>query len=118
VKELEAANKIDPSSVITSGLLGYAYARSGNTRGAQTIAQQLESSIGTVSGAAGAAARVYVGLGDKAKALSLLERAVLDRDSFFSSDVLSASYWDSIRTDPRFEGIVTKVGLDRKVIGK
>jgi eukaryotic-like serine/threonine-protein kinase len=118
VRELETANRIDPSSVITSGLLGYAYAKSGNTRGAQTIAKQLENSIGSVSGAAGAAARVYVGLGDKAKALSLLERAVLDRDSFFSSDVLSANYWDPVRADPRFAGIVTKVGLDKRLAGR
>jgi serine/threonine-protein kinase len=118
VRELEAANRIDPSSVITSGLLGYAYAKSGNTRGAQAIARQLEANIGSVSGTAGAAARVYVGLGDKARALSLLERAVLNRDSFFSSDVLSANYWDPIRSDPRFEGIVTKVGLDKRVAGK
>lgn len=115
VQELEAANRIDPSSVINTGLLGYAYAKAGNTRAATQIAKDLEAGFGKVSGTVGAAARVYVGLGDKNRALTLLERAVLDRDSFFSSDVLSANYWDPVRSDPRFAAVVAKAGLDPKL---
>ena len=46
------------------GLLGYAYAKSGNTARATAIAKSLEARIGKVSGAGAAAARVYLGLGD------------------------------------------------------
>ncbi len=118
VRELEAGNRLDPSSVINSGLLGYAYARAGNKPAATRIAKDLESAVGQVSGAAGAAARVYIGLGDNDRALTLLDRAVRDRDSFFSSEVLSESFFDPIRSDPRFASVVTRVGLDRKVLTK
>ena len=80
------------------------------------IAQKLESRIGRVVGAAGAAARIHLGFGDHARALSLLERAALERDVFFSSEALVESFFDPIRNDPRFAAIVAKVGLDRRVL--
>ena len=76
----------------------------------------LESRIGRVSGAAAAAARIYLGLGDNARALSLLERAAAERDAFYSSESLAENYFDAIRGDQRFAAIVARVGVDRRVL--
>jgi serine/threonine-protein kinase len=116
--QLEAAVKLDSTSTQTVGLLGYAYAKGGNGPRAAAIAKSLESRIGKVSGAGAAAARVYLGLGDNARALTLLERAAADHDSFYSSESLSESFFDPIRADPRFAAIVSTVGLDRRVLNR
>ena len=114
--QLEAAQRLDASSVTTMGLLGYAYAKSGNQRRASDLAIGAETQVGRASGAGAAAARIFVALGDKPRALSLLERAAADHDAFFASESLAESFFDPIRADPRFAAIVAKVGLDRRVI--
>jgi serine/threonine protein kinase/TolB-like protein/Tfp pilus assembly protein PilF len=118
IRELEAATRTDPNSVQASGLLGYVYARSGKTAEAQRIMADLESAIGKMSGAAAAAARVSIGLGNNAHALDLLERAVANHDSFFSSESLAESFFDPIRGDPRFATIVARAGLDKRLATK
>jgi serine/threonine-protein kinase len=118
LRELQAAVRIDSSSVQALGLLGYAHAKSGNTRDAAAIGQRLEAGLGRVSGAAAAAARVYLGLGDNARALGLLERAANDRDAFFSSESLAESFFDPVRGDPRFAAVAAKVGVDRRVLAR
>jgi serine/threonine-protein kinase len=115
ISELEAAARLDTASVQTLGLLGYAYAKSGDAKRAADLAKSLESEVGRTSGAAAAAARVYLGLGDNAHALTLLERAANDHDSFFSSESMSEKFFDSVRGDPRFAAIVRRVGLDTRL---
>jgi Flp pilus assembly protein TadD, contains TPR repeats len=116
VRELEVAARLDTSSVRTLGLLGYAYAKSGNTPRARELAKGLETDAGHhVSGAAAAAARVYIGLGDNPRALTLLQQAASERDSFFSSESLGESFFDSLRGDPRFVALVRTTGLDPKL---
>jgi hypothetical protein len=80
------------------------------------MARSLESKVGRESGAAAAAARIYLGLGDKTRALSLLDRAATDHDSFYSSESLAENFFDPIRSDPRFAALVNKVGLDKRLI--
>jgi serine/threonine-protein kinase len=111
VRELETATRLDSGSTQAFGLLGYAYAKSGKTRQASDIAKSLENQVGRSAGAAAAAARVYIGLGDRARALTLLERAATDRDSFYSSESLAESFFDPIRADPRFVTLVNRVGV-------
>jgi serine/threonine-protein kinase len=117
-RELEMAAKLDTTSMPTVGLLAYAYAKSGNTKRAADLAKSLESNVGRLSGASAAAARAYIALGDNGRALSLLERAANDHDSFFSSESLAENFFDPIRSDPRFAAIVAKVGLDKRLLAK
>ncbi|MEP6495388.1 MAG: protein kinase [bacterium] len=118
IRELEAVARMDTSSVHTLGFLGYAYAKSGNTKRASDIAAKLEARAGQRSGGAAEAARVYLGLGDNARALTLLERAANDHDSFFASESLGEPFFDPVRGDPRFGAIVAKVGLDARIINR
>ncbi|MEO6879278.1 MAG: tetratricopeptide repeat protein, partial [Gemmatimonadaceae bacterium] len=113
IRQLEIADRIDSTSVQAEGLLGFAYAKTGNTARAAAIAKRLEAGVGRTSGSAAAAARIYLGLGDNARALTLLERAVADHDSFYSSEALSESFFDPVRGDPRFTAILAKVGLKK-----
>lgn len=113
--ELESAWRIDSTSVQTAGLLGYAYAKSGNTARARAMARDLESGIGRTGGTAAAAARVALGLGDRAHALDLLERAATDHDAFFASESLAGGFFDPVRADPRFAAVVARTGLDRRL---
>ena len=115
ITQLEAATQIDASSTPALGLLGYAYAKSGKTHQASDIAKTLENQVGRSAGAAAAAARVYIGLGDRNRALTLLERAATDRDSFYSSESLAENFFDPIRADPRFSAIVARVGVGARL---
>jgi serine/threonine protein kinase/TolB-like protein/Tfp pilus assembly protein PilF len=118
IRELEAASRLDSTSTQTLGLLAFAYAKSGNTKRAGDLAKSLEASVGRLSGASAAAARAYIGLGDNGRALTLLERAVNDHDSFFSSESLAERFFDPLRADPRFAGIVAKAGLDKRLLAR
>ncbi len=117
-RQLEAATRIDSASTPALGLLGYAYATSGKTRQATTVAKTLENEVGRSAGAAAATARVYIGLGDRARALTLLERAATDRDSFYSSESLAESFFDPLRGDPRFVALVNRVGVGERLAQK
>jgi eukaryotic-like serine/threonine-protein kinase len=118
IRELDAATRLDTASTTALGLLGYAYARSGKTGQASAIAKTLENQIGRSAGAAAAAARVYVGLGDGGRALTLLERAATDHDSFFSSESLAESFFDPLRGEPRFAELVKRVGVGARLAQK
>ena len=116
VRELEIAAALDTSSARVAGLLGYAYARSGMPDRARVLAARLEADAGRRIGAASAAARAYLGLGDAQRAVSLLERAVADHDAFFSTESLAESFFDPLRGDRRFAAIVESLGLDRRLL--
>jgi Flp pilus assembly protein TadD len=55
-------------------------------------------------------ALLYVGLGDKEKALAWMDKAVLERD-FGILSIKAAPAWDSLRGDQRFNDLLRRVGL-------
>jgi len=116
VRELQVAAALDTASTPTLGLLGYAYAKAGKPDRARELAARLEAKAGQTNGAAPAAARIYIALGDTQRALTLLERAVADHDAFFASESLAESFFDPLRSDRRFAGIIAKAGLDRRLL--
>ncbi len=83
-------------------------ASEGRRNEAEPILKKLETSKEYVSPAE--LAILYVGLGEKEKALSSLERAYAAHDlrlGFVGSD----PHYDSVRSEPRFQELIRKVGL-------
>jgi TolB-like protein/DNA-binding winged helix-turn-helix (wHTH) protein/Tfp pilus assembly protein PilF len=88
--------------------LGYALAMSGKTNEARSILQKLKTTKEYVSPTE--LATLYVGLGDREAAMSLLERAYREHDlqlGYLKVD----SHFDSLRTDARFQNLIRQVGL-------
>ena len=105
--EFQRATTLDDLPWYVSSL-GYACAVSGDRAKAEQILQDLEelSKQRYVSPANRAA--VYLGLGEKEKALDWLEKAYEDRDPTFwwiDGDQL----YDSVRNEPRFQALVQKI---------
>ncbi|MEP7344561.1 MAG: tetratricopeptide repeat protein, partial [Gemmatimonadaceae bacterium] len=112
VRELERTQRLPGGSApMVIGMLGYAYAQSGDRARATTILKEVEQGAArgryTVP-----VARVALGLGDTTKALDWLERAVAQHDNSFSEEPLGSSIYDPLRGSARFAAIVRQVGLD------
>ncbi len=89
--------------------LGYAYAVAGKRNEAQSmLATQVAHHARTHTGAQGIAL-TYVGLGDKDQAFNWLETAYRERDAV--AMLKAYPFWDSIRSDPRFQDFLRRVGL-------
>jgi adenylate cyclase len=90
------------------GSLGYAFGASGDRARAEQILRDLDELAKKQYVSPAARASVYLGLGEKAKALDWIEKAFQDLDPLFwwNADQL----YDSIRNEPRFKAILKKLG--------
>jgi TolB-like protein/DNA-binding winged helix-turn-helix (wHTH) protein len=88
--------------------LAKAYAKSGYEDALRLYAKDLESALGNPA-APTWVAEVYTILGDKGNAFKWLERAYAERDGFLVS--LRDPEWQSLRSDPRFQDLLRRVGL-------
>lgn len=110
IEELQTAEELLHGNALVLGGLGFAYAGSGNKHQARLILRRLENQARTDYVDPYAFALVYVGLDDKEKALSWLQRAVEDRDpwvTFAPADPML----DSLRPDPRFHDLLRRMKL-------
>ena len=88
--------------------LGYAYAASGRKDDAIKIVHDLESQhVGNHSVDADIAL-IYVGLGDPDEAMNRLNRAFEAR---FKASILRRPAFDPLRSDPRFQDLLRRIGL-------
>jgi TolB-like protein/Tfp pilus assembly protein PilF len=87
--------------------LGYAYAASGDRAKAEQILRELDDLAKKQYVSPALPASVYLGLGEKAKALDWIEKAYEDRDPmlWWNTDRL----YDSVRNELRFQAIMRKV---------
>jgi len=56
-------------------------------------------------------AGIYAALGDKEKAVALLEKAYAERE-FWLRTLKTDPDWDSLRSDPRFQRLLRQLKLD------
>jgi TolB-like protein/class 3 adenylate cyclase/Flp pilus assembly protein TadD len=92
--------------------LGYAYAISGDRSKAEQVLRNFEDQAKQRFVSPTLRAIVYLGLGEKDKALDWLEKSYEQQDGwcpFFNVSPV----WDSLRNEPRFQALVKKVGLDK-----
>jgi tetratricopeptide (TPR) repeat protein len=98
-------------------LLGYAYARMGQTDKAKETLQELFK-LGRIQRYQEYyfVARVYAALGDKEKALENLEKAEEDKSEYLImadwGGLRTDLAWDDLQNERRFKELLKKVGLD------
>jgi tetratricopeptide (TPR) repeat protein len=90
--------------------LGYAYAVSGNRAAAQKVLEELRQQATRRYVDPYLVAMVYIGLGDKEQTLTELENAYRGRSGWLPWLKLEPK-WDSLHSDPRFIGLIRRVGL-------
>jgi len=96
----------DPDSL---GMLGQAYARNGQKDEAQKVVLRLNEEAKSRYVAPYATALVYLGLGDKERALDKLERAYQRGDTNYLFVVRVDPMLDDLRGHPRFDALVQKI---------
>jgi tetratricopeptide (TPR) repeat protein len=108
IEEYQKARALDDDPFVL-GLLGHAYGSSGNKMEAEKILDQLKELSKERYVSAYSFALVYLGLGNKEEALRWLEKGYQDRAGNDLTSIRVEPLLDSLRGDPRFEELVTKV---------
>jgi len=101
-------SKIVVTGAWYQGLLGYAYAISGERPKAEQILRELEQMAKRQYVNSTAFADIYLGLGEKEKALDWLDKAYENEESACWLLKVDPIY-DSVRNEPRFQALVQKV---------
>ena len=110
--QFEKAVELSGRSSECISSLGYFYGKRGMREKALTLLKENELRYRTGTGSAYNIARIYAGLGEKDKALELLDQDLNDR-SIWIGNLLIDLAWDDLRTDPRFIALTKKVGLTK-----
>jgi tetratricopeptide (TPR) repeat protein len=111
IPELQKAQAMKAPPYVT-GYLGYAYGASGDR--AQALAQIEALDQRSLNGyvAPFNVAIVYLGLGDRERALRALERAYAAHSEWVGILKMDRIF-DPLRSDPRFAALLRKMGLDK-----
>jgi Flp pilus assembly protein TadD len=104
--EFQKATTLDDLPWYVSSL-GYASAILGDRVKAEQILRELDQIAKQRYVSPANQAAVYLGLGDKTKALDWLEKAFEDRDLIFWW--IQDQLYDSVRNEPRFQALMQKV---------
>jgi TolB-like protein/tetratricopeptide (TPR) repeat protein len=108
VAEMKEANRLMGGPARTA-LLGYVYGSAGKTEEARKILDDFLKRYGHEPISALSIAHVYIGLGDKDRAFEWLEKAVDQRD--LDLTLQWDSLYDSLRRDPRYHTLLSKMRL-------
>jgi Flp pilus assembly protein TadD len=108
IAELQKAIELSPGSSAFTANLAYAYAVSGRRDEAERILNDLKNRSPQAFSNAPEIAMVYVGLGEKDQAMAWLEKAYAER---FSPWVLMRPCFNPMRSDPRFQDLLHRMGL-------
>lgn len=110
VAELQKAIELSEGSTAFKANLAYAHAVSGRRNEAVKILNDLKNRSQNGFSNAPEIALVYVGLDQKDQAMAWLEKAFEER---FSPWVLMRPAFDPLRSDPRFQDLLHRMGLKR-----
>ena len=106
------ASTPEPDDPYLLAIIGEAYARLGKKAEAQKMIERLNEQAKRRYIPPYAIAYVYLGLGKKQQALDSLEESYENREDtmiWLNSDPV----WDSLRSEPRFQDLVRRVGLSQ-----
>jgi TolB-like protein/DNA-binding winged helix-turn-helix (wHTH) protein/Flp pilus assembly protein TadD len=110
VAELRKAVQLSGGSPTCIASLARAYAASGEKAEAVKLLNDLKKRSSSGYSGASEIAVIYVSLGDSAQAMSWLERSYEER---FNPGALLRPGFDPLRSDPRFQNLVRRIGLLR-----
>jgi serine/threonine-protein kinase len=110
IAEFQKTKALDPRAWY-QGFLGYAYAISGDRAKAEEALRELEELANRQYVSPIAFVTIYLGLGEKQKALDWLEKSYEDQESVCWLLKVDRIY-DSVRKEPRFQAILKKIGLE------
>jgi TolB-like protein/DNA-binding winged helix-turn-helix (wHTH) protein/Tfp pilus assembly protein PilF len=108
IVEFQRAIELSGHSGAFDSNLGYAYAVSGRKEEALKIVDELESRHPTNYSVDADIALIYVGLDDRDEAINRLNKAF---DARFKASILRRPAFDPLRSDPRFQDLLRRMGL-------
>jgi tetratricopeptide (TPR) repeat protein len=112
IAQLKTATKSSGELPLVDAVLGLAYAVSGRQEQAQKIVETFTTAARKRYIPPTYFAIVFAGLGQKEKALEWLEKAYQDRADLLTW-VNVEPMMDDVRSDPRFQDLIRKIGLTR-----
>jgi eukaryotic-like serine/threonine-protein kinase len=110
MQEFQTAAKVSGGHPFYRAWLGYGYALSGNSSEAIRILDQLTQGSGGKYVSSYDVAAICVGLGRQDQAVRWLQKAYEERASHFHHIGVEPIF-DPLRSDPRFEELVRRIGL-------
>jgi TolB-like protein/Tfp pilus assembly protein PilF len=116
IAEYQKARTLDDDPQIVA-LLGRAYADTGQKDQALELVRELEARARQQFVRGYLMAVVYIGLGDKTKAIDYLEREYQNHDNIDTAWIRADPMLDPLRGDPRFEALAEKI-LPAREFGK
>jgi Flp pilus assembly protein TadD len=112
VAELRKAVQLSGDSPTCLANLARAYALSGKRREAESLLSDLKKRSDPGDSHAAEIATIYASLGDTDDAMTWLEKGYEER---FNPGVLLRPGFDPLRSDPRFQNLVRRIGLHHPV---
>jgi serine/threonine-protein kinase len=112
IAELQKAYTLSEQSPVVLGDLGAAYARAGRKADADHALSDLNALSAREYVPPSASAAIAAALGDRAKALQFLGKGY-DEHDFSLAELRIAPAFASLRSDPAFQALVTKVGIPK-----
>jgi TolB-like protein/DNA-binding winged helix-turn-helix (wHTH) protein/Flp pilus assembly protein TadD len=110
VTELQKAAQLSGESPTVMANLARAYVASGNRSEAMKLLTDLKKRSNFIYSHGPEIAVIYAALGDKDQAMNWLEKGYEER---FNPGVLLRPGFDPIRSDPRFEDLMRRIGFPR-----
>jgi len=111
VAEFQKGSELFEGAPIGLAALGHAYAVSGRAAEARKVLEELNQLGKRRYVSAYFIAAIYAGLGEKDQAWAWLEKAYEERASWLSNQVKVDPRFDSLRSDPRYQGLLRRMGL-------
>jgi TolB-like protein/DNA-binding winged helix-turn-helix (wHTH) protein/Tfp pilus assembly protein PilF len=110
VRELQKALELSPGSPTIMANLARAYVATGNRGEAEKLLGDLKKRSTPIASYCPEIAMIYAALGDKDQAMAWLEKGFERR---FNPGVLLRPGMDPLRSDPRFQDMLRRIGLPR-----
>jgi TolB-like protein/DNA-binding winged helix-turn-helix (wHTH) protein/Tfp pilus assembly protein PilF len=112
IPEYQKAVESSPDYSESVVALAHAYLAVGRKAEAEKMLRDLESKLKGTADSSFAMAKIYAVLGENGKALEFLEKAYSEKTLFLPGNMKSDLVLDSLHSDPRFQNLLRRMGLN------